>query len=464
MTGPRPTHSPYGFVPLPARGPERSAFPGWRRDVGVTGVLSCELTALGPLFTADHRREEPVAPGDKRLRLGFLRDGAGRPIVQGASLKGMLRAVFEAAFPSCLPLGAGAGAYRLAVPELYRHDRCNDVTHLCPACRLFGIALGDKVHAASRVRFTDAVLAPGSALTADTVRLAELSSPKPQHSAIYSSSGAAGGPIRGRKLYFHHPPLPAPGVAQASWSTRSHAICEYASSGTRFDFQVHLHSLSDEEVCRFLACLVLDERHAHKQGMAKPLGYGSCIVTVRAADSQLATPAHRYGAWGAHAGFDAAAWPQPPGWLQGELEELLRRDRPRESVTGYLGHQGYRGVGLDRHGRYVPAARGALDQTGGTGVNSPGDGTGDPHAAFETLAALVRERPMPAPPQRKKKDKIKVEVLTAEGNVFRLRDTATGQDDIVFAPRVPTPWQAGDRRTVHVETVDQKGRVLRVKV
>ncbi|HEY6323096.1 MAG TPA: RAMP superfamily CRISPR-associated protein [Thermoanaerobaculia bacterium] len=473
-----PTHSPYGFVPLPAAGPERAPFPGWHRDGGVSGVLACDLVALGPLFTADHRTEQHVAPGDRRLLLGFLRDGDGRPIIQGASLRGMLRAVFEAAFPSCLPLAAGRGIskrageplpYRLEVPPAYRHESCGDIRQLCPACRLFGVIQGDEVHAASRVRVSDAALAQGAALTAETVRLGELSSPKPHHYPAYSATGGEGGPIRGRKLYVHHDPLPAPGVEAGKWSDRSHAIREYAAAGTRFEFRVHLHNLTEEEVCRVLACLQLDAEHAHKLGMAKPLGYGSCAVEVRAGDSHLGSAADRYRSEGRTGGFAAERWPQPAGWLHGELEELLRRTRPPGAVTGYLPFRDYRGMGIDRHGKYVPVARHAAGGGGQSPSGRPAGDAGGRSAVLAALAALSREgraggAGTPATPaQRRKNDKIKIEVVAAEGDGFRLRDVETGAE-ILFTPRVPTPWKPGNRRTVRVERVDEQGTVLQVKV
>ena len=108
---PEPTICPYNFVPLLATGPERTAFPGWHRidREGYSGSLRCELEALSPLFSADHQKATSESSTDKRKWFPLLRNGQGKPILQGTTLKGMIRAVYEAMSNACLPMAATVG-------------------------------------------------------------------------------------------------------------------------------------------------------------------------------------------------------------------------------------------------------------------------------------------------------------------------------------------------------------------
>lgn len=84
-----------------------------------------------------------------------------------------------------------------------------------------------------------------------------------------------------------------------------------------------------------------------------------------------------------------------------------------------------------------------------------------PFAASPTKK--VPPRPPAPKPGHTPGTKITVEVLTAEGRQFTLRDTATGQADILLDSPVPLPWTVGQRHKVRVEKVDKDGRVLKVK-
>lgn len=239
------TINPYNFVPLQATGPTRTAFPGWHRLASDTfsGTLHCTLEAVSPLFSADHQHTSKAEGG--QTWFAFLRNSSGVPILQGTTLKGMIRAVYEAWSNSCLPLTAASGKvrkgrqdepYMLRIPEESQHTGCADIQTLCDACRLFGVIQGDAVHAQGRVLFTDAALCYG-ALEKQEIKLPELSSPKPYHYAIYSKTRRQGGDIAGRKFFYHHRALsPAP----QQWSTRANGMTEVAPPGARFAFTVML--------------------------------------------------------------------------------------------------------------------------------------------------------------------------------------------------------------------------------
>ncbi len=72
------------------------------RFVGISGKISCELTAVTPLFTADsHGSQNEGSKSSPHKHLRFLKAG-GEEIVSGTGLKGMVRNVFEAVTNSCM--------------------------------------------------------------------------------------------------------------------------------------------------------------------------------------------------------------------------------------------------------------------------------------------------------------------------------------------------------------------------
>ncbi|HEX9943043.1 MAG TPA: RAMP superfamily CRISPR-associated protein [Thermoanaerobaculia bacterium] len=461
-----PTHSPYNFVPLPETGPDRERYPGLDRigKDSYSGVLTCELEVLTRLFTADHQRAQPATGerGDRRKIFPFLRSGE-TPILQATSLKGMIRAVYEAAFPSCLPLAAAAGVskqrgqdvfYSLTLPAPHRHESCNDPNKLCPACRLFGIAQGDEVHAQGRVIFSDAILA-GDGLETGEVKLAELSSPKPHHYPIYSQTGAVGGTIRGRKFYYHHDPDQQPVVAELG--PRSNAISELAPRGRRFRFKIRLENLSGDEVKQLISCLILDDEHAHKLGMAKPLGYGSCRIRICEEESFIERGGERYRNWQRDkASFSLSNWEIPTGWLTGSLGELLRRDRPEAGPTGYLPLNSYRNKGIDPHGRYVtrspmPAAAPSSEPPQTSQKSQAG-----------AFAGILHQAEQPKSQDLAKRKRATLEVIKDEAGQYTLRDPETGQDDIKFRG-TGVPWRVGDRVKVRISETTRDGRIKKIQ-
>jgi CRISPR/Cas system CSM-associated protein Csm3 (group 7 of RAMP superfamily) len=438
-----PDLNPYNFVPLPDD-VRREAFPGLDRlkREHLSGILSCELEALTPLFTADHQKANPVP--DHGPAFPFLRNAGGEPILQGTTIRGMIRAVYEAAFPSCLPLVATRGIsrkkgkpveYEMTLPDAVVH--CNDPAKLCPACRLFGVIQGDEVHAQGRVSFSDAVLTSG-ALEPGRVHLRELSSPKPHHYDIYSRTGVKGGEIRGRKLFYHHDPAARPVLQPASreWSERSNAMEEVAPAGATFSFRIHFLNLAPDELRQLMGCLVLDRGHAHKIGMAKPLGYGSCRIHVKAKadESRCWMGGDRYRSW---RGTEIPVVPQPWTPAPQSLECLLLFPGGRVGITGYRSLHAYHEIGIDEQGRYA-GKRVSLEQLF------------PPPMATERPLRLRRF---------KKGDSAKVRVLKVEepNRRYLLYCKDSGQDDIVIETN--HQWQEGDTKVVKVVKVDGEGRI-----
>jgi len=112
-----------------------------------TGRLVYQLVTSSPLFVASGRyaRGEDVGLGTAPVVRSHYRVG-DLPAVPGSSLKGAVRAVFEAVTPSCM------------VTDHQQSCRVKSGKNpeLCPACAVFG-AMGYL----GRVRFGDAVLREG---------------------------------------------------------------------------------------------------------------------------------------------------------------------------------------------------------------------------------------------------------------------------------------------------------------
>lgn len=463
---PDPDYNPYNFVPLGEKPVEREPHPGLHclSKESWSGRLDCTLEVLDRLFTADQihpeRPKDPPGPGNKQFR--FLHNAHGTPILQATSLKGMVRAVFEARTNSCLPLASTQGSYRQGQRQfayqyalLGDHDKqnCSDPRKLCPACRLFGVTHGDSVHAQGRVFFSDAELAEGK-LVKGRINLSVLSSPKPHHYQIYSARRTNGGPIAGRKFYYHHEAEEGRPVLAA----QANAITEYADASCRFSFKVRFQGLSEQELADLLASLVLDKEHAHKLGMAKPLGFGSCRIQIDPTTSKADKGSARYKEWAASPAvldpmaLTAKAEPLPPA-----LEKLLRRSFHDGHSIGYLGHRGYAGMGIDADGKFenVHGGRG----TPASGGPASG-GSGAPAAAASLGEIAQKSAPAPAPTAEiRVNQKIKVEVLEQSPEGYRLKVLDTGQDDLYFTGHVV--WKVGLRLKVRVVKLSA-GKVTKI--
>lgn len=119
--------NPYNFVrTLEVRNPKvapllgRCAPPPHDRYVGLTGRITCRLTATTPIFVSDSEEVvEELVNGKKHRSYRFFRDPKGNVAIPGTSLRGAVRAIFEAATNSCFAHFAGKKrlSYHL-LPEL----------------------------------------------------------------------------------------------------------------------------------------------------------------------------------------------------------------------------------------------------------------------------------------------------------------------------------------------------------
>lgn len=353
--------NPYNFVSLGAGGPERnSGAPAMARfqNAGYSGLLECRLIVESPLMTLDQRnpskhtlrdnagnpckRSNGIQWNDIKV-FKFLRNSREKPMLQGTSIKGMIRSVYEALTDSCLTLAAPTGTSSKGGRKPYCYDplgdyeniKCNALEALCPACRLFGTIEGDMVHWQGRVSVSDAVLAEGT-LKEKRLYLKELSSPKPQHRPTYGKNGQASGPIAGRKFYYHQGASPVFTVSkQCDSSDRSIGIEEYAPVDNEFSFQVQVDNLDQKELGKLLLAMELDEGLGHKLGLGKALGMGSCRVVIDLEESLIMKSEDRYKSWQAEEGADFYSFKAGRNELPKSLVEILRFNKVEDGTICY---------------------------------------------------------------------------------------------------------------------------------
>ncbi len=362
--------NPYNFVPLleePVRG-SYTTFERYRPNC-YSGVLSCRLTVVSPLITADQSKNTKHClrdqdgnflknnknqPYDKIDVHHFPRNSLEEPIVTASSLKGMIRSLMEAMLNGCMTL-ASTTAYKkkngreeivYSYKDLNNHDhsKCNDQNNLCSICRLFGTINGNEYHCIGRVYFEDAKLTKEQ-LVKGLFLLKELSSPKPSHYWTYvNNPNHTHGPldrhysILGRKFYYHHSPESKFTVTEHMSNDRSKAIGEFAKIGSEFSFKVHVENIEKNDLGSLLLALELGPGLGHKLGLGKAIGLGSCQIEIDKAD--LIQSDMRYRNWSTEAQADKLVdWRSLiPDWkttLPPSLIEVTRLNKYKDGDISY---------------------------------------------------------------------------------------------------------------------------------
>lgn len=155
------------------------------------------------------------------------------------------------------------------------------------------------------------------------IPLAILSSPKPSQASFYTSESNGqpvnvknngyrqGQQIRHRKVYLHHKSVtgdtgywskdrsaasakvqefrPPEGADRGGISDQNRSIAEWVKVGTTFSFRIHITNLSEVELGAMLWMLSLDQqypdqKHFHRMGGGKPLGFGSVSAQITSTD------------------------------------------------------------------------------------------------------------------------------------------------------------------------------------
>lgn len=170
---------------------------------------------------------------------------------------------------------------------------CEERTHLCDACNLFGMA-NEKSSTGSRVRFTDAV----SDSKAETIKivLKELGAPRPSYLPFYanvndenyrakakSDYDSKGVTIRGRKYYWHTTNWKEinKDIMQSNLNSTVNAL----DANEKFTFDIYYDGITEAELDKLVYSLSFWENNAdgklcHKVGHGKPVGLGSIKITV----------------------------------------------------------------------------------------------------------------------------------------------------------------------------------------
>ncbi|HEY4687753.1 MAG TPA: TIGR03986 family CRISPR-associated RAMP protein [Anaerolineae bacterium] len=142
----------------------------------------------------------------------------------------------------------------------------------------------------------------------DDITLAILSSPKPTTTLFYLADGQGkpadvtydteGAQLRGRKVYRHH------GAANQAEYTRAtdekhdglddqnRTIIGARKPDSAFEFTIDFENLAPVELGALVWALELEPGMCHRLGFAKPLGFGSVMLTVTAL--QLMDPGKHY--------------------------------------------------------------------------------------------------------------------------------------------------------------------------
>ncbi len=268
--------NPYRMIPV-RENIDRKQPQTHERFKGECGIISCTLENLTPLFVGKNRLNDQL----------FLTRN-GKPVIPGSSLKGMLRSLSEIIGGGC-HVTDPKGQYSKPLAA------CNDAQKLCIACRMFGMmerGSHARVHLGN-VSTGDALIREGKPQT-QTFQIL-LSNCGTRHESFYRTPKSGRFDGKSRKLYFHQPlrtdsvPNVPEKLKPRTWNINA------LKPGHHFDFEVHFTNLSKEEIELLVYSLALEENRQveigeeklllkgplrHKIGNAKPLGLGSCHITI----------------------------------------------------------------------------------------------------------------------------------------------------------------------------------------
>lgn len=282
--------NPYRMIPMRPGPIERQAPLTDEKFQGQSGILSCSLQNLTPLFIG----------GNRYFKENFLtRDG--QCVIPGSSLKGMLRSLAEIVGGGCMITDV-KGRFNTA------YAACQKADQLCIACRMFGM-----MERGSNARVHKGNVSVGDALPVqEEPRFIKfqvlMSGCGTRHEPFYRTPNTGRLDGQSRKLYFHQPQQTetVPSVPQ-NLQPRAWHINALAP-GQQFKFEVQFSNLTDQELALLVYVLALEDNVSesiqtgeqtlngplrHKIGNAKPLGLGSCHIKI----SQLicfAEPTQRF--------------------------------------------------------------------------------------------------------------------------------------------------------------------------
>lgn len=126
--------------------------------------------------------------------------------------------------------------------------------------------------------------------------------------------------LRGRKLYWHHKPVPA-SFPRNEENQKVTVSLRPLREGAQGVFRIHVRSLTESELGCLFEALALKEGCCHKLGMGRPLGFGSVRIRIR--DAFIMADKDRYASLAARMGGSQARMPHE------ERERLREKFRAR---------------------------------------------------------------------------------------------------------------------------------------
>ena len=180
-------------------------------------------------------------------------------VIQGSSLKGCVRAIYEAITNSTLAVVTGR--YRDKVPD--GRSPCRDKEKLCPASRVFGAMDWQGL-----IQFSDATC---RAHQSSVGFMPSLYRPRPDQRQAYFEKGKASG----RKFYYT--------MSGAADKGENRGIpVQQAAKAFIFETVIHYKNLKPEELGVLLIALGQDPEVAIalKLGGGKPIGMGTMSISI----------------------------------------------------------------------------------------------------------------------------------------------------------------------------------------
>lgn len=258
---------PYTLIPFPQKRPTLERPAGHHKYLPdrLHGVLFLTLTVKTALHVSTGVVVMGSDIGNSRIPLikTMVQDNDQKLSIQGSSLKGCIRSVYEAITNSTLAVITSR--YRSQIPT----DRlpCRKKEELCPASRVFGALDWQGL-----VEFSDATC---QSTGFGTGFMPSLYRPRPDQRRAYFTQGK----IAGRKFYYHT--IRAIDKGQNQGIPVQQAAKEYT-----FTTELHFMNLQVAELGTLLVTLGQDPHYpiALKVGGGKPIGMGTMTVTVDAID------------------------------------------------------------------------------------------------------------------------------------------------------------------------------------
>jgi hypothetical protein len=257
------SNKPYQFVSFPRERPRLQQPAG--HDKFDKNRLHGTLFLKLQVQTSLHVSTGIVVPGsDVESRVALIKtmtQGVEKYLlIQGSSLKGCIRSVYEAITNSTLAVITSR--YRDKIPQ--ERLPCKNKNELCPASQVFGALDWQGL-----IEFNDAKC---ESIGFNTGFMPSLYRPRAEPGSAYFD---ARGKVAGRKFYYH--------TIRAIEKGQNQGIAvQQAASAYIFTTQLQFKNLKPEELGTLLVVLGQDSKYpiALKVGGGKPIGMGTMTVEV----------------------------------------------------------------------------------------------------------------------------------------------------------------------------------------